>query len=266
MSDWRSYDTVAEAYERIAAPRFQIVARHLLTLAGPKPGARLLDLGTGTGAVPAAAGEMRARPGTVVGCDLSPDMLARARSVVPLLRAVRADVLGLPFQDGSFDLVTANCVLSHVRDQQAVLREIGRVLARPGSFASSSWEMVSDPYTVAWRELLEAAVGAGAVARAGEAVAPLEGHFASAQNVRDALLEAGFTSVRVEPVSLAFTHPVEEYIADRALGSSGRLGRHLLGSDAWSRFLAATESEFRRRFGETVACERKLLLAVGTPD
>src|SRR5678815_5564806 len=167
MSVWRSYDTVAEDYERIAAPRFQIVARHLLTLAGPKHGARLLDLGTGTGAVPAAAGEMQARPGAVVGCDLSPDMLARARSLAPFLWVVRADVTGLPFQESTFARVTANCVLSHVRDQQAVLREIGRVLARPGSFASSSWEMVSDLYTVTWRELLEAAVGAGAVERAG---------------------------------------------------------------------------------------------------
>lgn len=266
MGDWRSYDTVAEAYERIAAPRFQIVARHLLALAAPRPGARLLDLGTGTGAVPAAAAERASQPRAVVGCDLSPDMLARARALVPRLHAVRADVIRLPFRNGAFDVITANCVLSHVRDHRPVLREIGRVLTLPGCFASSSWEMSSDPYGAKWCELLEAAVGGGAAQRAADAVAPLEGHFSSADNVRAAFLEAGFEGVRLETVALAFAHSTAEYVADRALGSSGRLGRHLLGDVAWNGFLAAAESEFRHRFGGTVAYERKLLLAVGTLD
>src|SRR5437879_4926550 len=47
MADWRSYDTIAEAYERIWAPRFEAVARHLLAAAPPVEGSRLLDLGTG---------------------------------------------------------------------------------------------------------------------------------------------------------------------------------------------------------------------------
>ena len=263
MSDWRSYDTVAEAYERVAAPRFQIVARHLLSLAAARPGARLLDLGTGTGAVPAAAAETRSHPQTVVGCDLSAAMLGRARRLAPGFLAVRADVNRLPFVNGAFDVTTANCVLSHVTDHRAVLREVGRVLARPGSFASSSWEMVSDPYTTLWRELLEAVVGAGAVQRAAEAVAPLEGHFSSESNVRAALVEAGFKSVRVEIVALSFSHSVDEYVADRALGSSGRLGRDLLGADGWNGFLATAEAAFRQRFGATVSYDRRLVLAVG---
>lgn len=131
MSDWRSYDTVAEAYERVAAPRFQIVARHLLSLATPKPGARLLDLGTGTGVVPAAASATGLTLGAVVGCDLSSAMLARASLRMPGRHAVRSDVVQLPFVGGAFDVATANCVLSHVGDRHSVLREVGRVLARP---------------------------------------------------------------------------------------------------------------------------------------
>jgi ubiquinone/menaquinone biosynthesis C-methylase UbiE len=264
MSDWRSYDTVAGAYERVAAPRFQIVARHLLSLVAPKPGARLLDLGTGTGAVPAAAAAMGLTLRTVVGCDLSSAMLARACLRVPGRHAVRADVVRLPFVEGAFDVATANCVLSHVSDHHSVLREIGRVLTRPGHFASSSWEMASDLYTTTWRELLEAAIGAGAVQRAAEAVAPLEGHFSSGENVQAALLEAGFDRGLVEIAALSFTHSVEDYVADRALGSSGRLGRDLLGVDPWNRFLVTAESEFRQRFGATVSYERRLVLAIGT--
>jgi ubiquinone/menaquinone biosynthesis C-methylase UbiE len=263
MSDWRSYDTIAEAYERIAAPRFETVARHLLALARPRPGARWLDLGTGTGALVAAAEALVDSP-RIVGCDLSSRMLARARWRKPGLPAVCANVLQLPFRSRTFDLATANCVLSHVRDRRAVLAEIVRVLAGSGGLAASSWEMVSDPYATTWRDLLEAAVGEGAVQRAADTVTPLEGHFSSAENVRAALLEAGFAGVRVEVVALPFAHSIEDYVADRALGSSGRLGRDVLGDVAWGRFLAGAQIEFRRRFGPTASYDRGLVLAVAT--
>ena len=55
MNDWRSYDGVAEVYERVHAPRFVAVARDLLALAGVSAGARVLDVGTGTGVAAAAA-------------------------------------------------------------------------------------------------------------------------------------------------------------------------------------------------------------------
>lgn len=71
MDDWRSYDSIAESYERIWAPRFAVVARHLLTLAPPAEGARLLDVGTGTGAVAVALGDGLRTLRQAVGCDLS---------------------------------------------------------------------------------------------------------------------------------------------------------------------------------------------------
>ena len=46
---WQSYDRIAEPYERLWAPRFERAARHLLALIPLTPGARLLDVGTGTG-------------------------------------------------------------------------------------------------------------------------------------------------------------------------------------------------------------------------
>ena len=49
MSDWRTYDDVAEIYERVHAPRFAEVARDLLALAQLEPPSRVLDIGTGTG-------------------------------------------------------------------------------------------------------------------------------------------------------------------------------------------------------------------------
>ena len=110
------------------------------------------------------------------------------------------------------------------------------------------------------------AIGDGAILSAAEGVAPLEEHLASGENVRAAFLQAGFNSVCLEVVGLSFAHSVEEYVADRALGSSGRLGRDRLGEDAWDRFLTTAEDEFRRRFGGTVSYERRIVLGVGTLD
>jgi ubiquinone/menaquinone biosynthesis C-methylase UbiE len=56
MDDWRSYNRVAEAYERANGSRLIAPARDLIAMAGPlPPGARVLDVGTGTGVTAQAA-------------------------------------------------------------------------------------------------------------------------------------------------------------------------------------------------------------------
>jgi SAM-dependent methyltransferase len=93
--------------------------------------ARILDAGCGTG------GNMRwlAGYGTVFGVDLSPHAVAFCARR-ELTTVARASVLGLPFPDGRFDLVTSFDVVYHmaVADDVAALRELRRVL-RPGGWA-----------------------------------------------------------------------------------------------------------------------------------
>jgi len=266
MADWRSYDTIADGYERTWAPRFEAVARHLLAVAPPVDGARLLDLGTGMGAVASALGDKARTLRSIVGCDLSFSMLSKARHRVPQLRLVIADIGRLPFRNARFDVATANCVLSHLAEYHRGLTEVVRVLARPGAFATASWGPSSDPYAAAWKELLEAAVGAGAAQRTADLVVPSESYFSSPENVRTALLDAGFTAARVASAELAHDCSVDEYLADRELGASGRFGRHALGDPGWRRFLGTTRNEFVRRFGNRVSYSRPLVLGVGTLD
>jgi ubiquinone/menaquinone biosynthesis C-methylase UbiE len=264
MTDWRSYDTIADAYERTWGPRFQAVARLMLTAASPAAGARLLDLGAGTGAVASALGERARHLRLVVGCDLSARMLDHARLGVTRLRVVSADAARLPFRQSSFDLVTANCVLSHLPDHRLCLAEVKRVLARPGALAMASWGPSSDPYATAWKKLLDGAVGAGTVERTGDLVAPSEGYFSSADNVRASLIDAGFGVARVESVEVTHEFSVEEYLADRGLGSSGRFGRHILGDTEWGRFLGIAHRYFTLRFGDRFSYRRSVVLGLGT--
>ncbi|MET9954241.1 methyltransferase domain-containing protein [Streptomyces sp. NPDC006339] len=100
---------------------------------GLRPGDAVLDAGCGTGrALPplrAAVGPT----GTVIGADLTPEMLAEAvkagrdRDGTLIL----ADVARLPVRDGALDAVFGAGLISHLADPARDLRELARVV-RPG--------------------------------------------------------------------------------------------------------------------------------------
>ena len=113
---------------------------------GVRPGARLLDLGSGPGR---HAFEALRRGADVVCADLLHDDLRRALATLTAMAgageapegaafgAARADALALPFAGGSFDHVVAAEVLEHIPADGAAMREIARVL-RPGGTAAVS--------------------------------------------------------------------------------------------------------------------------------
>jgi SAM-dependent methyltransferase len=93
----------------------------------------VLDVGTGTGDIPARARELARRSGmelSVIGVDLSPALAraARERGVT----AVAANAFELPFATRSVDIVVCSQLLHHFRDGDAItlLRELNRVARR----------------------------------------------------------------------------------------------------------------------------------------
>ncbi|HEX6589757.1 MAG TPA: methyltransferase domain-containing protein [Longimicrobiales bacterium] len=86
-----------------------------------------LEIGAGSGASTTA----RVGGARVVGTDLSPQMLARARARGARHPLVAADVQALPFRDGAFDWVVASLLFCEVPDPPRGLAEVHRVL-RPG--------------------------------------------------------------------------------------------------------------------------------------
>jgi len=116
------------------------------------PGARVLDVATGTGGV---AVEIVRRTGArVVGLDQSPEMLSGARRALAgagmdgRVRLVLGQGERLPFPDGAFDAVTFTYLLRYVNDPSATLRELARVV-RPGGVLANLEFMV--PPNAAWR-------------------------------------------------------------------------------------------------------------------
>jgi len=101
------------------------------------PSDTVLDLATGTGAV--ALELVRQKGCSVVGVDQSPEMLAEARlRLAPAgdrVQLVEASAEELPFEDESFDGLTAAYLLRYLSDLPAGLQGLARVL-RPGATAS----------------------------------------------------------------------------------------------------------------------------------
>jgi len=119
----RAYDESAEAWAGGPARVYAKLAEALVAAAPVAlPGARVLDVGVGTGVAGRAA--LAAGAARVVGVDVSAAMLADGRATFD---PVLGDAAALPFRAASFDLVMAACCLSHLPDPQRALREARRV-------------------------------------------------------------------------------------------------------------------------------------------
>ena len=103
---------------------------------GPKPGERVVDLGSGAGMDSILAARWVGPDGHVLGVDMTPEMLQRSRSTAHRLGLPNVEfreglIERLPVDDGWADIVISNGVINLVPDKLGVYREIFRVL-RPG--------------------------------------------------------------------------------------------------------------------------------------
>jgi SAM-dependent methyltransferase len=98
---------------------------------------RVLDLGSGAGTDSLVAAQMVGEQGRVTGIDMTPEMLAKARSAAATMGVgnvefVEGEAERLPFADASFDVVVSNGVIDLIPDKDAVFAELYRVLAPGG--------------------------------------------------------------------------------------------------------------------------------------
>lgn len=96
---------------------------------------RILDVGSGAGQIIRHLLKTARDDAQIVGFDLSPEMLRRARGRLKSDRPffVAADMMHLPFRDESFDCITCGYVLEHLPDPSPGLKEFARVLKKGGT-------------------------------------------------------------------------------------------------------------------------------------
>ena len=158
MHNSRSFDRAASFYDQtrplaepIAGPGIQAI----LNITGP--GARVLDVGTGTGRISIPLLE---RGLDLIGCDISSKMLTRLREKFPSARIAQADAASLPFPSTHFDFVMTVHILHLIPSWRDVLRESWRVLKPGGAYLNvktwgSAGVSIRERLRIFWRDWLE---------------------------------------------------------------------------------------------------------------
>jgi arsenite methyltransferase len=162
-----------------------------ITLASLQPGQTVLDLGSGAGLDCFFAAKKVGETGHVIGVDMTPEMLERARSSAERMNLSNVEfrqgfIEDLPVESDSVDVIISNCVINLSPDKAKVFAETFRVLKPGGKLAVS--DIVTDgPLPEAIKKSLSA--WAGCVAGALEA-----------EEYIGIMKSVGFTDISVVPV------------------------------------------------------------------
>jgi len=222
----------ADMFETVLVPAiFRPYAQALIESARPiGPSDRILDLGCGTGIVGRLLRDRLGGATSITGVDVSPAMIAKARTLAPEIEWHESNAMALPFPDRSFDLVLSQQMLQFVPDPLAALREIRRVLVPGGRIIASTWRpRAEQPLFEALGQVAERHLGAANDKR----------WCLDAPRLRELFAASGFANVTFETSSLT-----DHYREFPVRGSTLASGFDVAG-------LSATELESKLQAIET---------------
>jgi trans-aconitate methyltransferase len=222
---WTLFDRLADGYDQVI-PFFAGFGVQLLDLVDPVPESRLLDIGSGRGAIAAAA---TARGCVVTAVEAAPRMVSLLAAAHPEIDVRLMDVHQLDLPDSSYDVATGGFVIHLVSEPLRVLAELRRVLRPGGTVALTTPGPCEDhgrwnTFNTIWDEFAPRA-------RRRPGPDPLD--------VSLALREAGFVDVRTATIAvhLPVSDPHTCWDFEMSHGFAARV-EALSGTDA---------AEFRQR-------------------
>lgn len=199
------WDRMSKLYRREIESRFAPVVDAVMRRAALRPGERVLDLGTGTGAVAAHASAAVGERGSVVAVDLSAAMLAEAEerlasAGVSNVTLVEGRAESIPAEDRAFDVVLSSLCLMFAIDREQAAREIERVLRPGGRLVAAVWGSAEQCDIVRFQQTAGRFAGPPPIAGVGPGALAEPSAFLAA-------LERAGVAARVEDEDLGFEFP-----------------------------------------------------------
>lgn len=159
-------------------------------IAALAPGETVLDLGSGAGFDSFLAARQVGKTGRVIGVDMTPEMLAKARALAKTeeysnVEFRLGEIENLPVADSSVDVIMSNCVINLSPDKRRVFREAFRIL-RPGGRLAISDVIATAPLPETVRNdlaLYSSCIGGAA----------------TIDELETMLHESGFQYIRIQP-------------------------------------------------------------------
>ena len=151
-----AFSVPAEAYDRFMGRYSAQLAAQMADLAGAQPGQRVIDVGSGPGALTT---ELVARVGAdnVAAVDPSESFVAAVALRLPGVDVRRATAEDLPFENNTFDVALAQLVVHFMDDPVRGLSEMARVTRPGGVVAACVWDHAGErtPLAPFWRAARE---------------------------------------------------------------------------------------------------------------
>lgn len=139
-SKFYSLDLIADLPADVSD--FSLGCGDAVSLAALQPGETVVDLGSGGGLECFIAAKQVGETGHVIGVDMTPEMLARAREAGARMGLANVEfregyIEQMPVADATVDVIMSNCVINLSPDKPRVLGEMHRVLKSGGRIAIS---------------------------------------------------------------------------------------------------------------------------------
>jgi ubiquinone/menaquinone biosynthesis C-methylase UbiE len=240
------WDRAVAAYEHGWHEQLEPAHASMLDMAALERGDRVLDIACGTGLVTFRVVDIVGAEGSVVGTDISGQMVETARRTavqrgVGNVRFERSDAEQLPFADRTFDAAVCGLGLMYVPDAVKALGEMHRLVKPGGRAAAAVW---GARRACGWAEIFPITN-----ARVASEVCPMFFHLGTKDTLARAFEAAGFADVRCERLSTTLHYAS----AEDALAAVFRGGPVAL---AYSRFDDATRRAVHAEYLDSIAAYR----------
>ena len=244
------------AYEQWMGRWSRRLAPSFVSFADLPDGARLLDVGSGTGALAEALLEGVANS-TVVGIEPAETYVSygREQKVDDRLHFQVGDALDIPFEDDGFDATLSLLILQEISDGSLALREMHRVTRPGGLVVASQWDFADGMPMLAlfWSTVLEVVTSEDARRAAADCMVV---DYPDAVALRSLWKEAGLIEVEIERQAVDMTFSCFEdywtpFLSD-VTPTSSYLGN--LGADQVADIESRLHSKVRRDAADQSFC------------